>query len=99
MTTSTSDNATDNGYQEGFYLQDDLTLAKWLVLNAGVRFDATQFVFPDTTANDSLVEPRVGLNILPTETTKVHFFYGKLFMPAPPEDLRETFIDLGQGQS
>ncbi|HUO58363.1 MAG TPA: TonB-dependent receptor [bacterium] len=98
VTTTTSDNATDNGYQEGIYLQDDLTLAKWLVLNAGVRFDATQFVFPDTTANDSLVEPRVGLNILPTENTKVHFFYGKLFMPAPPEDLRDTFNSLGQGQ-
>ncbi|HEY5037749.1 MAG TPA: TonB-dependent receptor, partial [bacterium] len=98
VTTTTSDDATDNGYQEGVYLQDDLTLAKWLVFNAGVRFDSTQFVFPDTTANDSLVEPRVGLNILPTETTKVHFFYGKLFMPAPPEDLRDTFNSLGQGQ-
>ena len=98
VTTSTNDNAMDNGYQEGFYLQDDLSLAKWLVLNAGVRFDATQFVFPDTTASDSLVEPRIGLNILPTETTKFHVFYGKLFMPAPPEDLRDTFNSLGQGQ-
>lgn len=97
VTTTSSDNATDNGYQEGVYLQDDLTLAKWLVLNAGMRIDATQFVFPDTTANDDLVEPRVGLNILPTEDTKIHLFYGKLFMPAPPEDLRDTFINLGQG--
>ncbi len=98
VTTTSEDDSTDNGYQEGVYLQDDLTLAKWLVLNAGVRVDATQFVFPDTTSNDSLVEPRVGLNILPTEETKIHFFYGKLFMPAPAENLRDTFNNLGQGQ-
>ena len=40
------DDSTDVGYQEGLYLQDDLTLAKWLVLNGGLRFDATQFTFP-----------------------------------------------------
>jgi outer membrane cobalamin receptor len=96
-TLASADDATDTGYQEGLYVQDELTLAKWLVLSGGLRFDAIQFVFPDTTSNDNLVEPRVGLSLLPTDSTKVHFFYGKLFMPAPPEDLRDTFVNLGQG--
>jgi len=97
VTTFGGDNSTDTGYQEGLYVQDELTLAKWLVFSGGFRFDATQYVFPNTTSNDSLVEPRVGLSILPAESTKVHFFYGKLFMPAPPEDLKETFVNLGVG--
>jgi outer membrane receptor protein involved in Fe transport len=96
-TTASSDDATDTGYQEGIYVQDELTLAKWLVVNGGIRFDATQFVFPDTTSTDSNWGPRVGISLLPTESTKFHVFYGKLFMPAPAEDLRDTFVNLGQG--
>ncbi len=96
-TTASSDNSTDTGYQEGIYVQDELTLAKWLVVNGGIRFDATQFVFPDTTSTDSNWGPRIGISLLPTESTKFHVFYGKLFMPAPAEDLRDTFVNLGQG--
>ncbi len=96
-TNASGDSSTDTGYQEGIYAQDELTLAKWLVIDGGVRVDATQFVFPDTTSNDSNIGPRIGLSILPTESTKFHLFYGKLFMPAPPEDLRDTFVNLGQG--
>ncbi len=96
-TLASGDSSTDTGYQEGVYVQDELTLAKWLVLSGGIRFDAIQFVFPDTTSNDSNWGPRIGLSILPTETTKFHVFYGKLFMPAPPEDLRDTFVNLGAG--
>jgi outer membrane cobalamin receptor len=98
VTTATGDSATDNGYQEGLFVQDDLTIVKGLILNAGLRFDATQFVFPDATATDYLLEPRVGLTVLVGDNTKFHAFYGKLFMPAPPEDLRDTFNNLGQGQ-
>ncbi len=98
-TTASSDNSSDTGYQEGVYVQDELTLAKWLVVNGGVRFDAIQFVFPDTTSNDSNWGPRVGVSILPTESTKFHVFYGKLFMPAPAEDLRDTFVSIGGGNA
>ena len=99
VTTTTGDSATDNSYQEGVYFQDDLTLAKGLILNAGLRFDATQFVFADATATDYLVAPRLGLTLLTSDTTKLHAFYGKLYMPAPPEDLRATFVNLGLGNA
>ncbi|HVM32303.1 MAG TPA: TonB-dependent receptor [bacterium] len=93
------DSSTDVGYQEGLYIQDEMDLAKGVVLSGGVRFDAIQFTFPGATSNDSLLEPRIGLSLLPSDGTKIHFFYGKLFMPAPPEDLRDTFVNLGQGNS
>lgn len=96
-TAASGDDSTDVGYEEGVYAQDDLTLASWLILSGGLRFDATQYVFPDTTDCDSNWGPRVGLSILPTDSTKFHLFYGKLFMPAPPEDLKDTFVNLGQG--
>ena len=73
------------------YIQDDFTIFKALILNIGLRYDATQFKFSDVTARDSLLQPRVGLNYMVTETTKVHVFYGKLFQPAPAEDLRDSF--------
>jgi len=97
------DTSMDQGFEEGVYVQDELTLAKWLVLSGGVRFDATQYTLNIGGAsgqvqdNDSNWGPRVGLSILASEDTKFHLFYGKLFMPAPPEDLKDTFVALGQG--
>ena len=88
---TTSDNGTDIGYTESGYVQDDFTIAKWLILNAGLRFDATQFIFSDVSPEDYEFQPRIGLNFLPTDTTKIHLFYGKLFQPAPIENLRDTF--------
>ena len=88
---TSSDNGTDIGYTESGYVQDDYTIAKWLILNAGLRFDATQFIFSGVTPDDYEFQPRLGLNFLPTDTTKLHIYYGKLFQPAPIEDLRDTF--------
>ena len=39
---------------------------------------------------DSSLQPRIGLNYMVTETTKVHAFYGRLFQPSPVENLRDT---------
>ncbi len=87
----------DNGYQEGAYLQDEWTAAKWLVLSGGLRMDLYQFEDAGDGVNDSydLLQPRIGASFLAGDTTKFHVFYGKQFMPAPPEDLRATFLNLG----
>ncbi len=87
----------DNGYQEGFYLQDDLNVNSWLVLSGGLRMDLYQFVDTEDGVNDSydLLQPRIGASFLASNNTKFHIFYGKQFMPAPPEDLRATFENLG----
>ena len=86
---SSSDPTT--GYFESVYLQDDYTIFKRLILNAGLRFDATQFNFSGIHPTDSMLQPRIGLNYLVTDTTKIHGFYGKLFQPAPVENLRAAF--------
>lgn len=81
------------GYFQSIYLQDDFTIAKPLILNAGLRFDATQFSFGGLNSSDQMLQPRVGLNYMATDTTKLHVFYGKLFQPAPVESLRYEYSD------
>lgn len=81
----------NTGTYESFYLQDDFTIFKPLVLNAGLRFDATQFSFSNLYSTDYLFQPRLGLSYFLTETTKLHVFYGKLFQPAPVEAVRAQF--------
>jgi outer membrane receptor protein involved in Fe transport len=86
-----SDSTNGTGYYEGIYLQDDYYLTRSLILNAGLRFDAVQFKFDDASSRDSLLQPRIGLNYMLTDTTKLHVFYGRLFQPASLENLRKTF--------
>lgn len=97
---TSSDNSITTGYFESIYIQDDYTITKPLTLNVGLRADATQFAFGSATpvySSDALLQPRIGLNYLLTENTKLHAFYGKLFQPAPAENLRDTFVNLGLG--
>ncbi len=89
--TESSDNSPQSGDFESLYVQDEFKISKKLTLNAGVRVDGTQFLFADSSTQDSWVQPRIGLSYLVTETTKIHAFYGLLFQPAPIEDLRASF--------
>lgn len=90
-----TDGSPNTGYLEGIYVQDDIRLAKPLILNVGLRLDAAQFDFSGQSSSDYLVQPRLGLNYLVTDSTKLHFFYGKLFQPAPVEHLRVQFNNTG----
>lgn len=94
--TYSSDNSTANGFTESVYAQDDYTISKSLVLNVGIRFDAIQYNFLGTSSGDvndseDQFEPRIGLNYFIGQNTKLHAFYGRLFQPAPLENLRDTF--------
>jgi outer membrane cobalamin receptor len=97
VTATSTDSSADHDYQESAYVQDDITILPDLVLNAGLRYDAIQFLFPDASSLDGMFQPRLGLNYTPLPTTKFHLYYGRLFQPAPAEDLRDTFANLGQG--
>ncbi len=93
---SSADNSTALGFTESLYVQDDFKIAKPLILNAGIRFDAIQYRFLGTslgtvTDSENQFQPRIGLNYFIGETTKLHLFYGRLFQPAPLENLRDTF--------
>lgn len=93
MTQPSVESNPQSGQLESIYVQDDYTITKKWILNAGVRADFTQFKFADASPTDWLLQPRIGLNYLVTDSTKLHAFYGKLFQPAPVEDLRDTFVN------
>ena len=42
-----------------------------------------------------MFQPRIGLDYLVSDTTKLHAFYGKLFQPSSLENLRVTYDNLG----
>lgn len=88
------DSSPTDVYFEAAYLQDDFTIFKPLTLNVGLRFDAAQYSFSDVQTHDSAWQPRIGLTWMITDYTKWHIFYGRLFQPAPAEDLRDTFGNL-----
>ena len=92
------DTSPDTGYFEALYVQDDYSVLKNVSINAGIRFDATQFNFAGISPTDYAFQPRLGVSWLPTDTTKLHAFYGRLFQPAPVEDLRDAFSTVGGGQ-
>ncbi len=94
-----SDNNEDTGYLESVYLQDEYKLTHTLTLSAGLRFDATQYHFSDVTTQDSWLQPRLGLSYKASENTVFHVFYGLSFQPAPVENLRDTFVNIGAGNA
>jgi outer membrane cobalamin receptor len=89
------DSSPDTGYFGGVYVQDQLTMTKGLVLDAGLRLDGTQFIFSDATPLDGQLEPRLGVSYMVTDTTKLHVYYGRLFQPAPVENLHDLFVATG----
>ncbi len=72
------------------YAQDDYRFAPGWSLMAGLRFDITQFQFSGQKPVEYALQPRIGLSKL-WDQTKLHAFYGKLFQPAPAENLRVFF--------
>jgi outer membrane receptor protein involved in Fe transport len=85
------DSTPNVAYFESLYIQDDYTIARPLILNAGLRFDSAQFIFAGQRPSESMIQPRIGLNYMATDTTKFHLFYGKLFQPATVEHLRYNY--------
>jgi outer membrane receptor protein involved in Fe transport len=92
---TSTDSSQDKGWMEGVYVQDEYELIpRVLLLNAGLRFDALQYNFVDANPRYTQLEPRVGLSYLPIPGTKLHAFYGRMFLPAPLEDLHASFTDV-----
>jgi iron complex outermembrane receptor protein len=56
----------------GVYVQDELTLRRWILVNAGVRVDRD-------TAFGGSATPRVGIVLLPRRQSAVKLLYGRAF--------------------
>jgi hypothetical protein len=88
----------DNGQLAAIYVQDSYAMTPKLTWNLGLRLSGTTFQSSQISSQDGLIQPRIGVEYLITENTKIHAYYGKLFQPAPFENLREAFSTVGGGQ-
>lgn len=57
--------------QQAIYAQDEIKLARWLIVNAGLRYDA----YPAFTR----VTPRAALIVMPSPTQSLKYLYGSAF--------------------
>jgi outer membrane cobalamin receptor len=57
--------------QHAVYLQDEIRLARWLIVNAGVRYDAYETF--------TRVTPRAAVIVLPSSKQSVKYLYGSAF--------------------
>jgi iron complex outermembrane receptor protein len=57
--------------QRAVYIQDEMALARWLIVNAGLRYDEYQ--------RFTRVTPRVALIFMPRSTESIKYLYGNAF--------------------
>lgn len=97
--TTFSGGGLERAYSEDAYLQDDLSISSHWMLNLGARWTGIQYYFSDSQPQFNQFQPRVGVSYMPNDLTKVHAYYGRLFMPAPLEDLHQAFQDVASAGS
>jgi iron complex outermembrane receptor protein len=73
--------------QHAVYAQDEIRLARWLIFNAGLRYDGyEEFV---------RVTPRAALVVLPSSTQSVKYLYGSAFRAPNAIELNDVFFGEG----
>ena len=71
------------GYQQQVWLQDQYTPIDKLTLNLGVRYD-----YIEAYTSEGQLSPRLGATYTFDQYNVGHVFYGRLFTPAPIEQVR-----------
>ena len=71
----------------GVYLQDEWQLTPALVLNYGIRADATT-----TVTHEHQISPRLGLVYDLSTDTRLHFGYARYFTPPPTEIISDKSV-------
>jgi outer membrane receptor for ferrienterochelin and colicins len=70
--------------QHAAYVQDEIKLARWLIVNAGLRYDGyEQF---------TRVTPRAALIVLPSSTQSVKYLYGSAFRAPNAYELNSYYF-------
>jgi outer membrane receptor for ferrienterochelin and colicins len=70
--------------QHAFYAQDEIRLARWLIINAGLRYDGYE--------EFRRVTPRAALIVLPSSTQSVKYLYGGAFRSPNAFELNTAFF-------
>jgi iron complex outermembrane receptor protein len=70
--------------QLAFYGEDEVKLARWLIVNAGLRYDAY--------GDFQRVTPRAALIFLPSSTQSVKYLFGRAFRAPSAYELNEGFF-------
>jgi iron complex outermembrane receptor protein len=73
--------------QHAVYAQDEIRLARWLIVNAGLRYDGYE--------KFHRVTPRAALIVLPSSTQSVKYLYGRAFRS--PNAFESTTEFFGEG--
>jgi outer membrane receptor for ferrienterochelin and colicins len=73
--------------QRAVYAQDEIRLARWLIVNAGLRFDGYQ--------EFQRVTPRAALIVLPSSSQSVKYLYGRAFRAPNAFELNDAFFGAG----
>ncbi len=79
----------------GLFLQDQWALTPSINVTPGLRWDTVRYQFRTFTTQVSAISPRLGASMKLTSESKIHAYYGRLFQPAPAEDLRFAFAVSG----
>jgi iron complex outermembrane receptor protein len=70
--------------QHAVYAQDEIRLARWLIVNAGLRYDGYE--------KFNRVTPRTALIVLPSPTQSVKYLYGRAFRSPNAFELTTEFF-------
>jgi outer membrane receptor for ferrienterochelin and colicins len=70
--------------QHAVYAQDEIRLARWLILNAGLRYDGYEEFMR--------VTPRAAVIVMPSSTQSVKYLYGRAFRSPNAYELNDTFF-------
>ena len=70
--------------QHAVYVQDEIKLARWFIVNAGLRYDGyEEFV---------RVTPRAALIVLPSSTQSLKYLYGNAFRAPNAYELNDVLL-------
>ena len=70
--------------QRAAYVQDEIKLARWFIVNAGLRYDSY--------GEFERVTPRAALIVLPSSTQSFKYLYGKAFRAPNAYELNDFFF-------
>ena len=70
--------------QHAVYVQDEIKLARWLIVNAGLRYDGYEEFMR--------VTPRAALIVLPSSTQSLKYLYGNAFRAPNAYELNDRLL-------